>query len=166
MLATKGFSFIFPAAASLAISANAPASIDGEDNAIARLQPLPISRPQSNFTDSNSFTGCTSWLSFQSLQMSFEIKDTQEVFGFLNEPITNLLVDTYAALSDFFVFSKASLSLVSDSEDGSNLLYLTIHSKTDWQDSEARLDKFDEAWWLKQKWLPTSKRICVDVVPA
>jgi hypothetical protein len=113
----------------------------------------------------NSISGGASWTLTQELQQMFEIISVEKVFAFVNQSLAQILLNTAAVIKEHFECQKLTLDVRTDYEDGSQILLLFIHSKTGWEDSQNRLDEFDR-WWLCQKWLPSSKRICVDIYPA
>jgi hypothetical protein len=147
---------VFPAAITIAVGC-------GSSNAISGNQ-QPAEQPNvSQEMPTNSITGRLSRKAVTDLSRLYEISNPDRVFWFLNEHIANLLVNAASVISEYFERPRISLELRSDPESGSDVLLAFIHTNLGWEESEAALETFDRNWWLSQTWIPSTKRISIDV---
>lgn len=115
--------------------------------------------------DNNSFWGSVSVTHLNQVQKLFFMPRPGEVFGFINSEIERLLIDMESELREYFEGNTAlSVEIRTDPESFEDVLLVLVHSSSlNWREAEERLEKFDRNWWFRQRWSPSSKRICVDL---
>lgn len=167
MLSSKAI-LALPAAVTIAMGFGSNAISDNQASppnaggAGSTDEPIPAAQPRGQMTCQNSITGSLSRDAMQNLSRLYEIANA-DVFWFLNEQIAHLLINTESVIREYFEPTKIALELRSDPESGSDVLLVSIHTSMDWQQSDERLEQFDRNWWLTKSWVPSNKRICVDV---
>lgn len=121
---------------------------------------------RADLSGNNSFNGAPLWNEFQILQNLFEVVNPNEVYSFINSSIAKLLLELEPTARQYFEVDKIALEVRHDPEINDPVLLIAIFSKKSWEQSEIDLDTFDRNWWLKKVWIPSDKRICVDVFAA
>ncbi len=111
----------------------------------------------------NSITGPANWNVLAKLRSLYTISNPEQVFLFLNDQIAELLVDAEAVIREHFETSRVGLEVRPDPEGTNDVLLVSIYCNLCWQESEKLLEGFDRCWWLSRSWIPSNKKICIDV---
>ena len=85
------------------------------------------------------------------LERLYTFRERGEVLGFLEKYpfLVSLLLEAYNEIGNYFPYSQVFLEVVTDPEvtDDSQLV-IFIATDLDPFETDARLERFDEAWWL------------------
>lgn len=87
-----------------------------------------------------------------SVKQLYLIRESAKVISFLHKHpfLISMLVEAYLKAQSFFPNSEIALQIVSDQEEDYQKLFAFILTQEPVNDALARLDKFDDEWFLDQ----------------